>query len=348
VFKNSQQQCEDDKEEEEEDQEEEKSEEDDGDDSDGSDGDSDAGDDGDDVPDVDSCFHADTLALVPSSPDSVKNPVLRKMRDLKAGDRVLAVNDQTGSVQIDRVSLNLHLKDKDTTTAAAQPLHDGLTFVHKYGELRVTPTHLVLVEGYTQPLAAAKVRIGDKMPVMLLKQQQQQQQLEYVPITAINKWRGGIINPLTFGTRILAISPDRSGSGRNSCRQNTTTCAPDAVAVTTTVLQSPWNVQQTLLSLPGTMLRLVSSLYPHRFQESTFAEGAILYGCRLSVILKHYTESSPILEAAAFVLCLFIFLLVDLCCLAFLVFCTLVDAPCLPLVLWLGYVFSKSLAQRKE
>jgi hypothetical protein len=159
------------------------------------------------------------------------------------------------------------------------------------------------------------------------QQEQQQRRLELSRITSISGWKGGIVNPLTFGTRVLAVSPTGNS--------NLDLTADAAAVLTTTLLDSPLNVQQTLLTQPGTMLRLVSSTFPNRFQASDLAEAAVLGGCRLSVLLQRavlqYGQwfSSPAwalaLETVACAMCLIIFLAVDVCCLVLLVSYGLAD-----------------------
>ena len=103
--------------------------------------------------------------------------------------------------------------------------------------------------------------------------------LQALRVTRISHWTGGVINPLTHSGLILAaslpVTPGDSGNGDGDLDL----CA--GMVATTTVLESPGNVQQTLLSLPVTVLKLASWSFPREFQESTFIEMAILTGCQV-------------------------------------------------------------------
>ena len=76
----------------------------------------------------------------------------RLMVDLRAGDMVLAMDETTGRVYLDRVSINLHTRAGGGGDGGDGGYHgkgwgqEGVTLVHSHGEVSVTGNHVVLLD----------------------------------------------------------------------------------------------------------------------------------------------------------------------------------------------------------
>jgi len=211
------------------------------------------------------CFHRDSTALLVTGETSngAATTTVRRMDSLAAGDRVLVVDEVTGEVAVDRVSINLHLRDtrKDYTGVT---LHYTNAEGTANGELSLTRPHVVMVNGRAE--AAGKVQVGDTMTVV----HHPSSSPVPVRVTRIGTWKGGIVNPLTHTGRILA------GATHNKY---------PTFALATTVLDSPHQVQLTLVSMPS-VLKIGSWLFPAQLQQSQMAEDAIMMVCALTCALQ--------------------------------------------------------------
>merc|ERR1711990_1026743 len=226
-----------------------------------------------------------------------------RMADLRAGDRVLALDIPTGRLYVDYVSFNLHVKDTSSE-------HTGVTLHHAQGQLSVTLHHVVIISG--RPLAAHGAKPGDLLQIIELVDKGRLKNVKSAPITRISRWQGGIINTLTGSGYVLAGSAHANISESGSAVQ--------AFAAATTVIDSPHHVQLLLTEMP-TLLKLASAWYPRRFQQSDAIEATILLACSVSAALEEavqtygFAASSTIggvLEGLAWAISLVFFLLTDL------------------------------------
>jgi len=248
------------------------------------------------------CFHKDSVVMAPcdgcvASSDLLDGAVVRPMKDLRTGDRVLVLDKDSGQVRVDRVSINLHVSDERQT-------YYGVTLHYAMGQLSVTDKHMVDING--QPRPAHSARPGDILRVIDLDSDNGSSKVVSVPIMLISRWEGGIINPLTHGGYILA--------GTNSIK----TSPGVGFALAATVVDSPHNVLLTVATLPST-LKLSSLIFPEQLQASGFVEGAIMIVCTVSSGFKTTAQGylspgmSVLFQAVAWLVCSSLFVVVDVC-----------------------------------
>jgi len=276
----------------------------------------DTGDLGEDMADdlVESCFRRDSVALVPAAISLAVgigadgNELLaaaqkRKMVDLRGGDEVLAVDPHTGKVFVDRVSFNLHLHNERSDNRGVTLHLDGGSSVS------VTDHHSMLMASHRtmKSVPAHQLKVGDQIPVTRTNTAGahiENIETTVLPIIRVERWRGGIINPLTHSGLILVAS----SSGES--------------VITTTVLHATHSLQRTLIALPVTALKLASWLFPAKFQQSELIQGAILTGCKTTValdrvmelVLKEHTPVAmyAVLQVVSYLLSILAFVLVEL------------------------------------
>jgi len=223
--------------------------------------------------------------------------------DLRGGDKVLAIDPRTGKVFVDRVSVNLHLHDERSDNRGVTLHLDGGSSVS------VTDHHSMLMADTRtlKSVPAHQLKVGDRIPVTRTNTagaRIQNTKTAVLPIIRVERWRGGIINPLTHSGLILVVSS--SGD----------------IVITTTVLHATHSLQRTLIALPFTVLKLASWLFPVRIQQSEFIQGAILTGCKTTValdrvmelVLKERTPAAmhAVLQVASYLLSILAFVLVEL------------------------------------
>jgi len=170
------------------------------------------------------------------------------MAQLRAGDYVLAQAEHGGAPFADRLIVNLHARD-----ARFYPM---LTFSHSLGNITVTPNHVLVLADGTM-LSASSVRVGQRMRA-LTDSGSARAEVE-VSVQHISATSRQIINPLTHGATILA-----AGS------------AHEPAVLATTVLQSPDNVQVTIVRMPS-LFKLNSWLFPEQMQASQRIEDSMLF-----------------------------------------------------------------------
>ena len=229
----------------------------------------------------------------------------------------------TRQVFVDRVSFNLHLHDDDADGdkhgvtihlqggASLSVTDEHIVLLSPPPTTSAPSCPSVLPEpsmtrdvGVAQrrraavallPVPARRLKVGDCMEVVTFGAQHVSNPaiintdagstgsvVSTVEIVRIERWTGGIINPLTHTGFILAASPQKPNSITD---KHMPSIAAAAVGVaSTTVLESPWNVQQTLLSLPITFLKVSSWAFPSQFQDSEFIESAILTGTKVRTV----------------------------------------------------------------
>jgi len=272
------------------------------------------------------CFHRDTTALLVTGTGTEKITE-RRMDELKAGDRVLVMDETTGELSVDRVSINLHLRDarKDyegvTLHYSSGKAEVGDSVSDVRGELSLTPNHVLVANGRAVP--AARVKVGDVMTVVThpVSSSSSSHPLSVpVRVTRVGAWTGGIINPLTHTGRILA-----GASGL--VEQDDKKLSRSSFALATSVLESPHQVQFTLVSMPS-VLKAASFLFPVQFQQSELVESAIMAVCGITCTLQGAivwlvgisgvtarisTIVMLVLESIAFTASVLLFLSVDIC-----------------------------------
>jgi len=255
------------------------------------------------------CFRDDSTALVRvtdsdiinTNNSSVTRVVKKRMAALAAGDEVLVVDEATGVQYFDRVSINLHTRDNTQD-------HEGVTLHYDGGnQLSVTHTHLLVANGKAVP--AHNVKVGDTMTVVKLMTGGSTSNASTVTITHVEPWTGGIINPITHTGRILA------GAGASDGISGST------FVLATTTLESPLNVQLTLVSLPSVM-KLGSLMFPRQLQDSHIVEAAILTITSATAAIQHAITAaiSPVtmpltntaVQGVAWAFSVLLFLIVDL------------------------------------
>jgi len=128
-------------------------------------------------------------------PASKEEPLLAErvpMTELRSGDRVLSHTD--GTKMIDHVLFNQHVK----ATRSHTPM---LRLVLEEGdsELRVTPDHVIMVDGKWQParmaVAGSSLTNADG---------------KFVRVRSVSLVTGGVINPVTASGTILAAGKEGS------------------------------------------------------------------------------------------------------------------------------------------
>jgi len=255
------------------------------------------------------CFNRDSTALVPGECDceaGLSEPAsagsantnantsslgvlegarVVLMRDLKAGDKVLVMDEVTQALSVDRVSLNLHLRDESKR-------YSGVRLTHKHGSLDLTPDHMVFVNG--RPTAASNAKAGDLLQVLILRRGSSS--TITTPITSVSSWQGGIINPITNSGRILvgaplALAKDEGGEGTEGNGEGADVRVwESSFTLATTVINSPGNVQLMLVSMPS-FLKGASLMYPAEFQQSEHIEAAIMFVVTLTSTMAAALES---------------------------------------------------------
>jgi len=220
------------------------------------------------------CFQRDTVALVPATPDRtaagttigdegrsiMASAVPRPMALLRAGDKVLVSDPETGRVYADRVSINLHTRDRSQA-------HTGVVLRHEKGVVSVTDDHLMLVArngeagGRSDAIVpAGRLKVGDELI---------QAGTDHASkVLEITRWRGGIINPLTHSGRILAAAATPSSAPGSAAPD------PASFVLATTFLASPGNVLGTLVVVPS-FFKLGSLLFPQQLQDSATIDFAL-------------------------------------------------------------------------
>jgi hypothetical protein len=251
------------------------------------------------------CFHRDSTVLVPTSNGQFQ---IRLMQDLRAGDKVMVMDERTGQVSIDRVSINLHLKDSSVS-------YNGITLHHEFGHLSVTDGHVVMINGV--PMPAREAKLGDALQLVDASDMRAGKSIS-AQVTRISRWQGGIINPLTHSGRILA--------GPVAVNSTFTPPYGGVFTAAATVIDSPYHVQLLVTSLPG-LLKLASILFPSQLQRSALVERSIMSVCWVSAELKgvmsktQFGTVSMAFEVIAWAISLLLFLVVDLvvggCCLIY-------------------------------
>jgi len=202
------------------------------------------------------------------------------MEQLRAGDVVVAANEASGRLFLDRVSYNFHRRDERTD-------HIGSTFTFTRegaaaganasssaaGVVSVTDNHLMIRtgcgghgrgRGIVEMVAAADLRVGDCMvsstgDALSSPPSSASQGSRVVQITAVDKWVGGIINPTTHSGRIVAATPTTAEPN------------PAGFVVATTVIDSPGHMLLTLVSGPS-LVKLASLGFPSQLQQSRYVE----------------------------------------------------------------------------
>jgi hypothetical protein len=169
---------------------------------------------------------------------------------------------------------------------------------------------MLVADSHTlKSVPAHQLQVGDRIPITRTKTAGahiQDTKTAVLPITRVERWRGGIINPLTHSGLILVVS----SSGEH------------IIIITTTVLHATHSLQRTLIALPVTVLKLASWLFPVRFQQSGFIQRAILAGCKTTVALdrvmelalKEHTPTAmyAMLQVASYLWSILAFVLVEL------------------------------------
>jgi hypothetical protein len=242
-----------------------------------------------------------------------------RMASLRSGDQVLAMDERTGRVFVDRVSINLHIgadsfgrrvvRSANAPGARASVMspdgngnQEGVTIRHDRGEVSVTSDHVVLVDGAF--IAAGEARVGQIVSVVVPSAGGGVAVKAKARILEITEWTAGVVSPLTHSGRILAgglwqhhrharthmqqrysaINRGISNSSSNDNGSGTTErsrVSVDAFAFTlvSTALSSPGNVQLLLIAMPSAM-KLASVLFPAQVQRSFVVEQAsLVVGC---------------------------------------------------------------------
>lgn len=224
------------------------------------------------------------------------------MASLVAGDRVLVMDEETGGVRVDRVSVNLHTREPEGAE------HDGVALHYRLLEgegegadrlLELTASHVVFANGV--PVAAEAVHVGDTLTVHVYAASASSGTATAV-VTRVGTWRGEITNPLTHTGRILA------GSSSTTSRTGSNADGKTFVAATT-VLDSPLQVQLAICWMPN-LLKAGSVLFPEQFQASEAVEAAVLAVADATRRLKH---TLPWAEAATASSAMLLFLVLDVC-----------------------------------
>lgn len=225
------------------------------------------------------------------------------MASLVAGDRVLVMDEETGGVRVDRVSVNLHAREPEGAEHDGVALHYRLLDGEGEGADRVlelTASHVVFANGV--PVAAEAVRVGDTLTVHVHAASASAGTATAV-VTRLGTWRGGITNPLTHTGRILAGSTTTTSSSTGINAGGKTFVAA------TTVLDSPLQVQLAICWMPN-LLKAGSVLFPKQFQASEAVEAAVLAVADATRRLKH---ALPGAEAATASAAMLLFLVLDVC-----------------------------------
>merc|ERR1719198_2411928 len=249
------------------------------------------------VPNNAGCFRRDSTALVlaneaiggDSSPaELMAGSEVRSMESLRAGDKVLVADPLTGEVYVDRVSINLHVRDTFT--------HSGVTLTHTNGEVSVTDEHMMLLADGTV-VAANNIKVGDMM-LQLDRSSISTSDLSAVRVIAISRWEGGIINPLTHSGRILA-----GGAAGDS----------GSFVLATTVFASPGGVLLTMATMPS-FFKLGSLLFPEQLQDSRLVEWSSNVVAGLTLLLYRLDVVFPniLLQAITWSLSIACFAVLDL------------------------------------
>jgi hypothetical protein len=241
----------------------------------------------------------------------------------------MVMDERTGQVSIDRVSINLHLKDSSVS-------YNGITLHHEFGHLSVTDGHVVMINGV--PMPAREAKLGDALQLVDASDMRAGRTVS-AQVTRISRWQGGIINPLTHSGRILA--------GPVAVNSTFTPPYGGVFTAAATVIDSPYHVQLLVTSLPG-LLKLASILFPSQLQRSALVERSIMSVCWVSAELKgvmsktQFGTVSMAFEVIAWAISLLLFLVVDLvvggCCLIYYGFVPIsasVAASCS--MVWIGW-----------
>jgi len=238
----------------------------------------------------------------------------RKMASLVAGDRVLVMDEKTGGVRVDRVSVNLHAREPEGEEHDGVALHYQLLEAEAEGEgadrvLELTASHVVFANGV--PVAAEAVRVGDTLTAHVHAASTSAATTSAFAtastatavVTRVGTWRGGITNPLTHTGRILA------GSTTSTSSSTGINAGGKTFVAATTVLDSPLQVQLAICWMPN-LLKAGSVLFPEQFQASEAVEAAVLAVADATRRLKH---ALPWAEAATASAAMLLFLVLDVC-----------------------------------
>ncbi|CAC5409091.1 DHH [Mytilus coruscus] len=139
------------------------------------------------------CFHEDSVV-------ELNNGNMKRIKDLRVGDKVLIL-DSKGNLVEDEVIAWLHR------------LRTGqfifLKIIHNFGEIILTPDHILFVGEDRNPQHASTVRPGDKLS--FLKTSHDSKTVSMATVLSIQTVNGtGVYAPLTYNGRLLVDNVDVS------------------------------------------------------------------------------------------------------------------------------------------
>lgn len=236
--------------------------------------------------------HGTTTAATTTTKTNTISVMSVPMASLRAGDKVLVADPATGDLFVDRVSINLHVRE-------ASKSFTGVTLALDTGaELSVTPDHVVLLAGEQgkegTPAPARDVKVGDTMLVLGQNKNEDKMSMSVARVTAVGAWRGGIINPLTHSGRILAGAP--SAPAFASASASSAASVPpssSSFALATTVFHSPGGSLLRMATMPS-LFKLGSLLFPTEIQASCVVESASDLVAFVTLLLNQFDAAADV------------------------------------------------------
>lgn len=145
----------------------------------------------------------------------------------------------------------------------------------------MTDEHMMLLADGT-PVAAQDIKVGDTM--LVLGASSAPTSASRVKVTAIGRWKGGIINPLTHSGTILASSPSRAEFAGAGVGHTST-----SFVLATTVFASPGDALLTMTRMPS-FFKLGSFLFPRQLQDSRLVETASELVAAATLLLNRHVH----------------------------------------------------------
>ncbi|XP_071162763.1 tiggy-winkle hedgehog protein-like [Mytilus edulis] len=139
------------------------------------------------------CFHEDSVIVLHGGKE-------KRIKDLTVGDRVLALDEKGHLVQGEMIAW-LHL--------LRTGIFKFLKITHDFGEIKLTPDHVIFVGENRSPQHASTVRPGDKLSFLMTAQDRKT--VYMTTVISIQTVNGtGVYAPLTYNGRLLVDNVDVS------------------------------------------------------------------------------------------------------------------------------------------
>ncbi|XP_063427899.1 tiggy-winkle hedgehog protein-like [Mytilus trossulus] len=139
------------------------------------------------------CFHEDSVKVLHDGKE-------KKMKDLTVGDRVFVLDDK-GNLMQDEMIAWLHL--------LRTGIFKFLKITHEFGEIKLTPDHVIFVGENRSPQHASTISPGDKLSVLMTAQDHKT--VYMTTVLSVQTVNGtGVYAPLTYNGRLLVDNVDVS------------------------------------------------------------------------------------------------------------------------------------------